>query len=454
MKNVLLVAYCFPPAAGPAVQRSAKFAKYLPEFGYRPVVLTAAEEEIEGAIHAVRDPTLLEDLEETSIVRCRGYERWIVNLPRKLRLSAITSFLLRPDKNILAWVPCAQQVAERIASRQRIEAIYTSIGPFSSVLLGARLKKRLGVPWVVDYRDPWTDDGMGVWPSRLHYRLECFQERRALERADAVVVVTPGMREMMLRRYPHLASRLHLIPNGFDRADFAGTRPDPPKDLFRISYTGACVDYDFRPEVVRVGGIVAAWLAHFGYRNGHYDMSTYSPLYLLRAVRELLNRQPERAKGLEICFAGLFGERNRSLVRELGLQSVVREVGYLPHPQSVDLLFRSDLLFLALPSPANGGRSYHYSGKIFEYMASGRPILGAVPPGDARDLIEQARAGWCVDPHDTGRFADLLGALMDRKLRGCLTIEPDRAQIDPFDRRALTGRLAAIFDCLTSGVRR
>lgn len=446
-RNVLFIAYYFPPTGGPAVQRSAKFVKYLPDFGYRPLVITAGEGNVDCA---VRDPSLLDGLDEQSVVRCKGYERWVTKFPRTVGLSPVTSFFLRPDKNILAWVPCAVRSARQLAASEGASAIYTSIGPFSSVLLGARLKRRLGVPWIVDYRDPWTDDEMGMWPSRLHYRFECRQERRALAVADAVVVVTPGMQEMMVRRYPQLASRVHLIPNGFDRADFTGLEPDPPKDLLRISYTGSCVDYDFRPEVVRVSGLIAAWVTRFGYRNGQLDLSTYSPLYLLRAVKELLCRRPQLAAKLEVCFAGCFGERNHELVRTLGLQDVVRELGYLSHRDSIRTLMSSDLLFLPLPSPSEGRRSYHYSGKIFEYLASGRPILGAVPPGDAHDLIERARAGWCVDPYDTPVFADLLGNLVDRKLAGGLRIDSDRQVIDQLDRRVLTGRLATLLDSLVA----
>jgi glycosyltransferase involved in cell wall biosynthesis len=444
-RTVLFVAYHFPPSGGPAVQRSAKFVKYLPEFGYRPLVLTAADEDIE---YLSRDETLLDEVRDAQVTRCAGYARYVIRWPRRLRLNAVTSFFLRPDKNILAWVPPAARAAVRLAAREPVDAIYTSIGPASSVLLGARLKRRLGVPWIVDYRDPWTDDGMGMWPSRWHYRWECRQERRALETADAIVVVTPGMQAMMAARYPTLAHRIHLIPNGFDRADFPACAPRPPDNLLRISYTGASIDYDFRPEVVRVGALVALWVARFGFRTEHYDLSTYSPLYLFRAVRDLLAREPQRAGRLELCFAGHFGPRNRALVQELGLQGIVRELGYVPHRDSVRVLMESDLLFISLPTPETGRRSYHYSGKLFEYLAAGRPILGAIPPGDARDLIERARAGWCVDPRDTGRLSCLIGELMDRKVAGTLRIDPDRQLIEEYDRRRLTGRLAAVLDAI------
>lgn len=442
--NVLFIAYHFPPAGGPAVQRSAKFVKYLPEFGFRPVVLTCSENAIE---YPSRDQSLLDDLGQPAIVRCEGYERWVTRLPRKLGLTPFAGFFLRPDKNILGWVPSAARAARRLAAEQRIDVIYTSVGPFSSVLLGSRLKRRLGIPWVVDFRDPWTDDAMTLWPTRLHYRLECRQERKALRDADAIVVVTPGMQEMMRARYPRAADRIHVVPNGFDAEDFSAPAHQPAAGpVLRITYTGMAVDYDFPAGLLMGGRLTRFWCSRFAYRHTATDFSCYSPLYLFRALRLLLDEQPDAAGKIEVHFAGGFGERNWELIRELKLEKVVTVNGYLPHEQSVRLLLDSDVLFLPLMSFADGRRNYAYSGKLFEYLAAGRPILATVPEGDAADLIRQVGAGWCADPHDVGALSSLLADLLQRKREGRLCCESDSAMIAQFDRRALTARLAGLFD--------
>lgn len=444
MKNVLFIAYHFPPSGGPGVQRSAKFVKYLPQFGWQPLVLTAAEQDIE---YLAKDRTLLDDMPEASIVRCRGFEQSLLKLVRRAGLRPVTALLLRPDKNVLGWCRGAARAARRLAARERIEAIYTSLGPFSSALLGARLKRALGVPWVADFRDPWTDDGMGVWPTRLHYFWECRQERRALQEADAVIVVTPGMRQMMVDRYPALADRVHLIPNGFDREDFAAGSAGPRADgVLRIAYTGAAVDYDFPRRLLIHGPATRLWNALIAYRPAEVDFSTHSPLYLLRAVRRLLDERPELAGKIELCFAGAFGEGNRTLIRRLNLEGAVKIKGYLPHAQSINLLLESDVLFLPMTSFPDGRRNYLYSGKVFEYLAARRPILALVPEGDLTDLIGQTTAGWCVDPRDTTAIKSLLVELIARKQDGSLSVESDPALIAPFERSALTERLAAVLD--------
>ena len=447
MRNVLFVAYRFPPYGGPPVQRPAKFAKYLPAFGYRPLVLTTADHEPRMAY----DPGLLAELGEVTIYPCRGDERWMIRWPRKLRLSPLLACSLRPDNGILAWGPAAFRAALRIARRHRIHAIYTTSPPFSSAILGQWLKARLGVPWVVDYRDPWTDDIMGIWPSRLHYRWEAAQERRVLASTDAVVVATPTMRELMVHRYPRLAGRIHAICNGFDPEDLAAAAAGaaepagPPK--LRIGFTGNLFNHDSDREIWKPYGLLGRWMSRVGYRLTAIDHATHSPYYLLQAVRGLLDECPELRDRIALTFAGSFGEKNRELVRQLKLSDMVSLPGFLPHAQSVPLM-QSDVLFLPILSGRDGRRGYIHSAKTFEYLATGKPILAAAGPGDCRDLIEQARAGWCVDPRDVVAIKALLRRLVQEKFAGTLGIDPHCEFIGRFDRRRLMGQLAALFDRL------
>jgi len=114
----------------------------------------------------------------------------------------------------------------------------------------------------------------------------------------------------------------------------------------------------------------------------------------------------------------------------------------------------SVVLFFPLMSYADGDRSYIYSGKVFEYLATNKPILAAVPTGDARDLITRARAGWCVDPRDVGAIKSLLEDLIEKKMAGTLNTNPDQQYIRRFERRELTRQLAELFDSLVSSPRR
>ena len=448
-KNVLFVAYEFPPRGEAGVQRSAKFAKYLPDFGYNPLVLTAAESEIDAStLH--RDSTLMRDVEQVTVFPCRGSERFVMRIPNKVELlRRVVKFCLIPDMHVLAWLPAAKRVARQIAKQHRIDAIYTSVCPFSSALLGRKLKEMLGVPWIVDFRDPWIDESSRFWPTKLHYWIEQRQERRVIQSADAVVVVTPTMKEFLVRRYPQWADKVHMIPNGFDSADFPPRKEPTPHSRLRIGYTGKLFDYD--REVVRGswGAFSKFWFRYVAYRPSSVDFSTHSPYYLLHAVRRLLDQRPELQDKILLTFAGNFGEKNRELVVELGLEDVVCCKGYVPHAESVQVLMDSDVLFLPLMSPSNGERSHIYTGKIFEYLAADRPILAAVPPGDAADLITQISAGWCVNPRDTAAIQSLLEELIEKKTAGTLhNTNRDEQPVAQFERRVLTGKLAALLDSL------
>jgi len=447
-KNILFVAYFFPPWGGSGTQRSVKFVKYLPEMGYNPLVLAAAEESADYAW----DRELLEEIPDAQIFRCRGLERWFMQLPRKVKLHRLVSFWTRPDPLAYAWLPYAKRMARKIARRHPIRAIYTTLSPLSSALLGMQLKKRLGVPWVLDYRDPWTTNPYAVFPTKFHYHLETWQERRALEAADAVVVVTPTMKDILVRKYPQCEGKTHVICNGFDRKDLvtAVETQHGNDGRLRIGFTGTLRDHNVHPVGVGMdcGPLDKLWAALFSYRRAVQDNSTHSPYYLLHAVRALLDERPELEDAIELSFAGTFGGENEKLVKQLKLEGVVSVKGYVSHSESIRLLQESDVLFFPLPSPSNGERSYIHAGKLFEYLAVRKPILATIPEGDAQDVIQRARAGWCLDPRNVDAIKSLLEDLIARKKAGDIRSTLDEQYIQRFERRELTRQLAALIDSL------
>jgi glycosyltransferase involved in cell wall biosynthesis len=438
-KNILLIAYEFPPRGGVGGQRSGKFAKYLPDFGYNPVVLTATQDVIN-----LMDETLLQQVADVTVFRCRGHEGLVQRLPRVL--DNLLRLCILPDTGAVTWVPRAKRMALEIHRRYPISAVYTSVGPFSSTLLGRKVKRLLGVPWVLDFRDPWTNATIGLWPTKFHHWLEVRQERRALEAADGVVVVTPTMKDLLVRKYPHWENKIHVICNGYDAADFENVQGTVPSDRLQIGYAGHVAGENMTgPEV---GPIGRSLLSRLAYRNGMQDGTTRSPLYLFRAVRELLAEHPQWEEKIAICFAGTVSDEARKLARDLQVEKVVSFKGHLPHAQAIQVLMDSDVLFLPIQAETTGQRSYILSGKAFEYLATGRPILGAVPEGDLSDLLRRVRAGWCVHPRDVGAMKSLLEELIEKKLAGTLHADPDRAFIKQFERRELTRRMAEVFDSL------
>ncbi|HUT09875.1 MAG TPA: glycosyltransferase [Thermoguttaceae bacterium] len=442
LKNVLFAAYWFPPGGEHGVQRAAKFCKYLPDFGYRPLVLTGQEKDIRHKL----DPSLLADVRDTKVFRCAGFERFLVQLPLKMGLEVLLWLVLRPDQNVLSWLPAARRMASKIAEEYPISAIYATMLPMSDALLGLKLKKLLGVPLIVDYRDPWTTCARSVWPTRLHYWWESRQERRVLSEADAVVVVTPTMKERLVRKFPECEGKTHVIYNGFDLQDLPPEREAPGKGPLRIGFAGVLTGHDSRQRGARLG-ILSKF---FCYRNELTDYSTGSPYYLLHALRALLDESPDLAGQISLTFAGKFGQSNWQVVEELDLQGVVSFKGYIPHNESIRLLSDSDVLFMPMQSPPDGQRSYNLSGKIFEYLGTKRPILATVPEGDLRDVLDRARAGWCVDPRDVDGIKSLLGKLVKKKMAGTLSTTQDQQYVMQFERRELTRQLAELLDSLTS----
>lgn len=446
-KNVLFIAYLFPPRGGAGVQRSAKFAKYLPDFGYNPLVLTAENQDADF----VRDERLLEELDGTTIYRCRGRERWLVTIPRKLRINRLVSFWSRPDIFRAAWLPAARRMALQIAKEEPISVIYTSLSPYSSALLGRQLRDLLGIPWIVDYRDPWTTSPSSVFPTKLHYGIESRQERNVLAAADAVVVVTPTMKAFLIEKYPECAEKIHVICNGFDSDDVQSSEISRSGPL-RIGFAGSLLDHNVSRTNIgaRGGRLDKLWSSLLAYHKGSCDYSTHSPFYLLQAVRALLDERPELSESLELSFAGTFGDANLQVVKELGLERVVSVKGYLSHKESTQLLMNSDVLFFPMMIPPEGCRSHIHAGKLFEYLATGKPILATVPEGDARDLIEEARAGWCVEPRDVGAIKARLEKAIEQKTTGTLKLDANHRCIERYERRELTHQLAALFDKVTA----
>lgn len=431
-RSVLFVAYYFPPRCGSGVQRSAKFAKYLPHYHYEPIVLTTALSDIPPA----RDDGLLRELPDVSIYRARSHE----GLIRRLSAAGagpLVSSILRPDAQVL-WRRHALALARKIAARHAIDLIYTSVQPWSSAQVGLELKRMLGVPWVLDFRDLWTGCTHATWPTRLHFWLERRLERKVLHAADAIVVATPGMADILRAAHPRLAGRIHTIFNGYDGEDIPGAIPPSRSPKLRIAFAG-------RFQSWRQGGILRRLGRALGYRNCVTDFSTHSPLYLLRAVRALLAERPAFSRKLRVDLIGQVGRDNEQLVIDLGLERIVRLGGRLGHADAIAALRAADLLFLPMMTEEEDRRSYNVSGKIFEYLALGKPILAAVPEGDASDIVRRAGAGWVVAPYDVEGIKALLVRLIERRREALRSIHPDRDFIRRFERKTLTGQLAALF---------
>lgn len=215
---VLFVAYQFPPRGGPGVQRSTRFVEQLPSFGVEPVVLTVNPEEYKKTGETL-DPSLLYHIPpETKIIRTPSFQPFqFIQWATRLKLFRLCWFFGYPWlwERTARWPTKVFPIAKQIVLKEQCKIVYTSSGPFSALLLGQRLKKELGMKWIADLRDPFTDAYAWLFPSRLHWMLARKLEKKLLSEADILIVNTPEVKKWFLKRGISSADKIRVITNGY-----------------------------------------------------------------------------------------------------------------------------------------------------------------------------------------------------------------------------------------------
>ncbi len=431
MKKVLIVSYYFPPSGGAGVQRVLKFVKYLPEFGWEPVVLTVNER----ADFPARDASLLEEVPAgIRSYRTRIFEPYslyrrftgkeenaaidIATNTGEERRSAgerISSFVRAtffvPDARRF-WKGPAVRIGKRILARENANLIFSSAPPYTCHLVGLALKRHSGLPWVADFRDSWV--GWLSTPDRwfLPHWIDRRLERNVLKQSDGLIAVSDGVREDLMSRHPDIPpDKWHLIPNGFDSADFEGISSAPDPERFVLTYTGSL----------------------YGKRN---------PLLLLEALCAILKEKPSLKDRLLLRFVGRADDSFVEAFRRFG--KTVEYIPYVPHRQSLQYLMDSSALLLIIDdAPAN--RSI-VTGKLYEYIGSRKPILALAPEGAAADLIRSLNAGVVVHPKHLPMVKNALLNYITQWGNGRLPDHPRTPSVQRYERRQLTRAMADIFD--------
>lgn len=408
-KKVLVVAYHYPPLGGGGVFRTLKFTKYLPQFGFKPYVLT-----VKNAMYHARDPTLLKDIpKEAKIFRTISLEHKLFPKPF-YALKTTPKWIFVPDENI-GWLPFALRQGEKIIKTEGIDVIYATAPIYTNLLIGYFLKRRTGKPLVIDFRDPWTQNVFTKYPTIIHKKIEEKMERTVLKFTDYVITTTEPMRLKLIEKYPFIRGKCATITNGFDPEDFTGLTRSAPREKFTITYTGFL----------------------YGLRTGKH---------FLIALKELIKEKKETESRIQVLFAGPPNKQTADLVRELGLQNVVRIFGYISHQESLKLMVDSDVLLLIIAAEESYDEkigSLMIPGKTFEYLGAKRPILALVPSGATADLIRATKTGIVTPPNDINSIKQAIFKMFQEWERGNLgTI---RSDISEYDREMLTQKLATIF---------
>jgi len=428
-RRVLFIAYYFPPLGGGGVQRSAKFVRYLPGHGFEPVVVTGPGPS--GERWAPADASVEGDVPMgVRVLRVPGP----VPSGDGVMQSRLRKLVCAPTPFDGWWSRGVLQAARDV---DKVELVYASMSPFSSAAPAAAIARRLGVPWVADLRDPWAVDEYSSYPTALQWLLDRRLMRRRLASASAIVLPTPGTLERVREAFPELRARAVEIRNGFDPGEFDGEVEPPADDLFHVVHAGNF--YFHHPPRRGVRRLL-------GGTNLGLDLRPRSPVYLLAALDRILAHRPQLASRLRLHLAGPLTPVEEEMVASARCRDLVDAQGFVPHAQVVRLVASADALFLPMHALPARARSTIFPGKAYEYLASGRPILAAVPEGDARDVLE--RAEWTVvcDPDDTDGIArGLLSLLAERDARR--RRNADRSELlRPFERPRLAAELAGVFE--------
>ena len=439
--NVLMIAFEFPPLGGIGVQRSLKLAKYLPEHGVRPIVITPDQASLERVIGPAREEGLLKELPAS--VRVERVPCPPLPTPAKTKVGRWLRGFFRIGEQLASlWRESVLVALPDIIERERPTAVYVSVPPFSMAPLALEIAERWRLPLLVDFRDHWSLWGSDPHPSLLHHRLVNWQEGRVLRGAAAVTGVTRQLIADLRAAHPEVPERkFAVVPNGFDGTEElaeaiparAGTRERP----FVIGYVGS---FYYTPQ--SRASILQPWWRRSPAHWLHYsprreDWLYRSPFFCFRALAQVFAQRPELRERVRVRFVGDTPDWLREQVRAAGLEEVVEHLGRMPHRACLEFQATCDAL-LVTSTKVLGGEDYCIAGKTFEYVAARRPVLGFVTPGAQRWFLENSGLALVADPDDPASATPRLEELVE----GRLEFRPAAEFLRQFHRRE-TARLMA-----------
>ena len=423
MKTVLIITYYWPPSGGAGVQRWLKFAKYLPELGWQPIILTV---DPEYASYPQRDESLLKEVGPDCLVFItKSFELYnlyklvsgkkevpyggFANESKEGVFQKLSKFLrgnfLLPDPR-KGWNKYALKKAVELIKEYKIDTVVTTSPPHSTQLIGLKLKQKLNIRWIADLRDPWTD----IYyynqfnHTALARQIDKNYERKVVENADVLITVSEDVKRIFSEKSElPIAAKTVVIPNGFDEDDFRITNI-PTENKKIITYTG-----------------------------------TISEAYDVDCLLEALCLLSEDSKSqLLLRFVGKVPYSVEAKFRSTGLG--IEMVGYVDHSKSIEYLFRSDLLLLVIPKVKNNRGIL--TGKFFEYLASQKPILAIGPAdGDLAKIILETQCGKLFKYEDS---KGMLQFIQEKLVLPKTTMKTETAS--QYSRKELTRKLTELFE--------
>ncbi|SEH29332.1 glycosyltransferase family 4 protein [Chryseobacterium culicis] len=425
-KKILIITYYWPPAGGPGVQRWLKFAKYLPDFGWKPIIYTP-----ENPSYPLLDETLMKDVPENiEMVRTKIWEPYQLaeklnksnkkfkagqfdvgkNQSWKSKLSIwVRGNFFIPDARVF-WVKPSIKFLEKYLKDNTIDTIVTSGPPHSLHLIGLGLKSKMpNLKWIADFRDPWTEIS---YYKHLKLTKSSDKKHRQLERAvfkNADITLATSYTDA--ENFRKAGANAVCITNGFDESDSENkVKAQKSENQFTLSYIGVL-------EQLR------------------------NPENLWKALDELIRENADFAADFRLKFVGRIDDKILQTIENSSLKNHILNLGYLAHGKAVEEMQNSDLLLITnFPNESSKGI---IPGKIFEYLASGKQILSFGPEkADVAKILEETKAGKHFNYQDTEMVKKFILEKFELWKSGSLL--ENTQHIEQFSRRNLTRQLTEV----------
>jgi glycosyltransferase involved in cell wall biosynthesis len=409
-----MIAYYFPPIGGSGALRPLKLAKYLPRYGWRPVILTPRNPDW----YYARDLELLDDLPAgVEIVRAPMLRSaWIYRLLNPLRVKKVDGwirrYLMHPDDQI-GWIPFAVRSGRRLLDRLPIDAVYSTSSPLSCHLIAGRIRDKRPLPWIADFRDEWFENPDFDFPTPAHRRLHYRLEGHIVRTCDKVIAPAPEFCRLLAKHDPD-PGKFETLPMGYDAEEIDALRRcrplSGPDDRFVLAFAGM----------------------FYG---------SFRPTRLIEAVSGLIDQGRVDARSVAIRFVGANRPEDLGCPDRYG---ICEFTGFVSHRKALGYLIAADALLLLLSKD----RGEHViPSKTFEYLAIGKPILALVPEnGDLAAIIRRCRAGLVADFENLSAIRSSFLELFQAWRQDRPVLDPDARRIAPYNQAGIARRFAELLD--------
>lgn len=428
-KKVLIITYYWPPSGGAGVQRWLKFAKYLRNFGWEPIIYTPENPEIPAL-----DKSLIKDIPDgITVLKTKVWEPYtfykrFVGIKKEDSIKA--GFLSEKKKPSLTekisvwirgnyfipdarkyWIKPSIKFLVKYLQDSPVDAIVSTGPPHSMHMIALGIKEKLNIPWLADFRDPWTNIdfyselNLSVKADKKHYQLE----KSVLKKADGISVISKTMASDFQRLHKR---QYNIITNGFDESEQVDVDETRQDEKFSI--------------------------AHIGSIN-----KPRNPVALWKALSELLSENKKLHNDLEIKLVGPVDFSVKSYIEKYKLTEFVVLIDYIPHDEIIKLQKKSRVLLLIINNSPNA--KMVVTGKLFEYLASGTPIVCIGPDdGDAADILYETKTGVVSGFNDVDKLKDNILIYYEAYKKGNLRVKGEN--ISKYSRKNLTEDMAELLN--------